>query len=178
MQKVAQKKLESSFIATMDGLGLQEYNTPSNKAMPKVGNPMNQGPKYNTPVLIPPLKYIVYNNPQQTYDFLINMGYKVQNSIPSTYQFAKIFVRENGDEGIMALVRAAHPDKDIFFKAFDIKEKKESSFEGEKAAETTTTTVVEKADKSEDKPMGIKITPNTVIIILVILLFFILITRR
>ena len=174
---------EHNYIATNDGVGVTEYRgTGANHAIPTVKNPMNQGPKYKTPVLIPPLKYIVYNNPQETYDFLVNMGYNVKNDIPSTYQFAKIYIRDRGEDGVYDIIRAAHPDKDMFFKAFGIKSAKESSFAGEQPAAPTqeTTPVVKVIDKSssEDKPGGIKINSNTVIIILVILLFFFLITRR
>ena len=167
----------SNYLVSNDGV--QTMDLPRNMVGPRRAEPSNR----STPLLIPPLKYIVYNNPQVCYDFLISKGYNVEPSIPSTYQFARIFVKENGDPGILELVGAAHPDKDTIIKSLGL-DKKESNF-GETPATTppavtsaTTSGEEAKESKTESKAEEwIKLNTKTIIIILVIVVFFLVINR-
>jgi hypothetical protein len=149
----------------------------------------------STPLLIEPLKYIVYNNPQVVYDFLISKGYSVDNKIPSVYQFARIYVKENGEPGILELIKAAHPDKEFILKAIN----KEETFNvgqeptpesgagsgsasngGGNNGNTETTPAGKSNGSTESKTENkaeewIKLNNKTIIIILVIVIFFLLI---
>lgn len=177
---------ESKYIVSNDGVGVTEFrNSSPGKAIPTVSNPMNNGPKLTTPTLIPPLKYIVYNNPQEVYNLLTNIGYRVKPSIPSAYEFAKFYVRDRGEEAVLDIIRAAHPDKDAFFKAFGIKEKDTSSFNESSLTGTPTAntmpvpnTPADTKAETGEKPQGLKITSQAIIIILIVIIFFILITRK
>lgn len=190
MQSVPQNKLnrnqEQRYITSNDGVGVSEFRSAPPRQLIPGSNPnvpMNNGPEYKTPTLIQPLKYIVYNNPQAVYNFLTNMGYNVKNDIPSTYQFAKNYIRERGEEGVLDIVRAAHPDKDLILQAFNASkgpEIKESGFAGEQPPKKEETPGAKMAapTTTEEKTQGIKITANTVIIILIVIIFFILITKK
>lgn len=177
MQSFQQKSLVSqSNMATNDGVQIMDLPTRNAhiKAIPS---------GRTTPLLIPPIKYIVYNNPQAAYDFLINKGYNVDNRIPSVYQFARIYVKEKGDQGILDLVRAAHPDKDLILRAMGHKE--DSSFccgfdgKNEEPTASAKTTESTKADDKKEKSEGIiKLNSQTIIVILVIVVFFLLIGRK
>ena len=177
---------QSNYLVSNDGV--QTMDLPRNMLGPRKAEPSNRA----TPLLIPPLKYIVYNNPQVVYDFLISKSYNVEPSIPSTYQFARIFVKENGDPGILELVKAAHPDAALILKAMGHKE--DSSFccgfngdnnapeaktsTTENTTSTTGTSEREPAPKSESKAEEwIKLNTKTIIIILVIVVFFLIINR-
>lgn len=181
---------ESNYLVSNDGV--QTMDLPRNMLGPRQPEKNNR----TTPLLIPPLKYMVYNNPQVAYDFLISKGYNVEPTIPSTYQFARIFVKENGDPGILELVKAAHPDAALILKAMGHKE--DSSFccgfngdnntpaksaidntnsgsaSSASAKEQTTSAPATKAEKAEE---WIKLNTKTIIIILVIVVFFLLINR-
>lgn len=179
MQSFQQKSLVSqSNMTSNDGVQIMDLPTRNAhiKAIPS---------GRSTPLLIPPIKYIVYNNPQAAYDFLINKGYNVDNRIPSVYQFARIYVKEKGDDGILDLVRAAHPDKELILRAMGHKE--DSSFccgfdgkNGEPAATSAKTT--ETSDNKTETPKSesgmIKLNTQTIIVILVIIVFFLLISRK
>jgi hypothetical protein len=160
---------QSNYLVSNDDLSVMDL--PRN--MTQVPSMSRSSGQPSTPLLIPPLKYIVYNNPQVVYDFLISKGYLVDNKIPSTYQFAKVYVREHGEPGILEIVKVAHPDLDIIKKALGLDKNKESSFDG--------VAPVEKAIKEEAKevvaPKEFKISTQTIVIILVIVVFFLLITR-
>lgn len=180
MQSFQQKSLVSqSNMTSNDGVQIMDLPTRNAhiKAIPS---------GRSTPLLIPPIKYIVYNNPQAAYDFLINKGYNVDNRIPSVYQFARIYVKEKGDDGILDLVRAAHPDKELILRAMGHKE--DSSFccgfdgkNGEPAA-TTSAKTTETSDNKTETPKSesgmIKLNTQTIIVILVIIVFFLLISRK
>lgn len=170
---------ESRYIVTNDGVGVTELrNNSAGPLVPSAQNPMNNGPALTTPTFVPPLKYIVYNNPQQVYNLLANMGFRVKNTIPSTYEFAKFFVRDRGEEAVMALMRL-HPDKDLIFKAWGVKEKDSSSYTETPAASTQPVKpTAPSAAHEPEKSQGLKISSNTVIILLIIAIFFILITRK
>ncbi len=147
--------------------------------VPSANNPMNNGPKLTTPTLIPPLKYIVYNNPQEVYNLLVNLGYKVKNSIPSTYEFAKFYIRDRGESAVLDIVRAAHPDKDLLFKAFGVKEKESSSYTETPAATTMpVANPATTAAPTPEKSQGFKINSQSLIIILIVIIFIVLVTRK
>ena len=166
---------ESNYLVSNDGV--QTMELPRNMLGPK----KHQGAR-STPLLIPPIKYIVYNNPQVAYDFLISKNLNVEPTIPSTYQFARIFVKENGDQGILEFVAAAHPDKETIVKALGL-DKKESNFDGDSApAQTTTTTPTTpsspaKTQVTEAAGDWIKLNQKTIIIVLAVIIFFLLINR-
>jgi hypothetical protein len=176
MNRYAQKRLgsESNYLTTNDGLGVTDL--PRQMPVPRSAEPSGR----TTPIIIEPLKYIVYNNPQVAYDFLINKGYNVEPNVPSTYQFARIFVKERGNEGILELVRVAHPDIAMILKA--IGQKEDSGFNetptpppASQAPSTPaqpTTPVEEPAEKGL-----VKINTQTIIIALVIVVFFLLLFR-
>lgn len=169
----APERSNSNYLVTNDDLSVMDL--PRNMTqVPSMSGYSSKGQSSSkTPLLIPPLKYIVYNNPQVVYDFLISKGYNVDNKIPSVYQFSKIYVRENGEPGILEIVKVAHPDLDIIKKALGLDKTKDSSFDG--------STPVEKTIKDESKevvaPKEFKISTQTIVIILVIVVFFLLITR-
>ena len=173
---------QSNYLVSNDGV--QTMDLPRNMLGPRPSGPTGR----STPLLIEPLKYIVYNNPQVVYDFLISKGYSVDNKIPSVYQFARIYVKENGEPGILELIKAAHPDKEFILKAIN----KEETFNVEPTPEsgagsgpngggTTTETTPGKSNgstesKTENKAEEwIKLNNKTIIIILVIVIFFLLI---
>lgn len=175
MQHIPQRSMENSnYLVTNDDLSVMDL--PRNMTqVPNMSSYSSKGQKSSsTPLLIPPLKYIVYNNPQVVYDFLISKGYNVDNRIPSAYQFAKIYVRENGEQGILDIVRVAHPDMDIIKKALGL-DKKESSFDG--GSQETKPAAKEEAPKEPVKSNEFNISTKTIIIILVIVVFFLLINR-
>lgn len=171
---------ESRYIVTNDGIGVTELrNNSAGPMVPSAQNPMNNGPALTTPTFIPPLKYIVYNNPQQVYNLLSNLGYRVKNTIPSTYEFAKFYVRDRREDAVNSLMRL-HPDKDLIFKAWGV-QPKESSFTETPAASTNPVTPTPTETKTPEAPAqqgGWKISSNTIIILLIIAIFFILITRK
>jgi hypothetical protein len=170
----------SNYLVTNDNV--QTMDLPRNMLGPRQPS---QGRK--TPLLIPPLKYIVYNNPQVSYDFLINKGYNVEPTIPSTLQFAHIFIKDNGDPGILEFVKEAHPDKETILKAVS-EDKKESNFSdtnnNTNPSTTTSATTNNNSSKETTEPKSeskaeewIKLNTKTIIIILVIVVFFLLINR-
>jgi hypothetical protein len=173
---------ESKYLVSNDDLSVMDL--PRNM---KPGIPMsrNRVKTNKIPALIPPLKYIVYNNPQRVYDFLISKNYNVDNNIPSTYQFAKVYVRENGEPAILEIVKECHPDKELMLKAMNLN--KESSFNGETKENETQRVPVQEIKKEEtkdkkeiakeDNGSGIKLNTQTVIIALIIVVFFLLINR-
>jgi hypothetical protein len=176
---------DSNYLTTNDGVQTTDF--PRNMLGP--GQHKKSG--RTIPILIPPVKYIVYNNPQVAYDFLINKGYNVDNRIPSVYQFAQIFIKENGDPGILEFVAAAHPDKETIVKALGL-DKKESNFgdasitgavgspEASAPAQTTPTptpTPVKEETQVEKAGDWIKVNQKTIIIVLAVIVFFLLINR-
>jgi hypothetical protein len=180
----------SNYLVSNDDLSVMDLPQNMNNARQMMSSNYKGRPQVRKsaagkiPTLIPPLKYIVYNNPQRVYDLLINKGYNVDNNIPSTYQFAKIYVKEQGEPAILDLVKNAHPDKELMLKALGMN--RESSFDGgsdkkEEKKETTETKVVEKDTKKEETAKessgGIKLNTQTVIIALIIVVFFLLINR-
>lgn len=191
MQKISINKLgvpavknqQSNYMVSNDGVQIMDL--PMTMAGPRQqAKPSGR----TTPILIPPIKYIVYNNPQVAYDFLISKGYNVEPNIPSTYQFARIFVKEKGDAGVVEFIGAAHPDKDIILKATGHKDDSSfcCGFDGNNS--TTNQNASEQAQvvkeeakgaetTSEKTEGGIKINTQTIIIILVIVVFFLLINR-
>lgn len=183
MQRIQQNSLQqSNFMVSNDNVQIMDL--PQRMSAPVKVKPSGR----TTPILIPPIKYIVYNNPQAAYDFLISKGYNVDNRIPSVYQFARIFVKERGDEGVLELVRAAHPDKELILKAMGHKEdssfccgfdgKNEDPKQAAQAASATSSAAKEEAEPKKEKSEGlIKINTQTIIIILVIVVFFLLINR-
>lgn len=194
MQGVKMKQLgngrgqQSNFMVSNDGI--QVMDLPRTMGAPRKAIPSGR----TTPILIPPVKYLVYNNPQVAYDFLVSKGYNVEPNIPSTYQFARIFIKERGDEGILELTKAAHPDRDLILKATGHKddssfccgfngdnqtpEQKQNTAEQVQAIKEEAAKPSEPAQKSETKTEGgIKINTQTIIIILVIVVFFLLINR-
>lgn len=178
---------QSNYLVSNDELSVTDLPRNMGPAVP-VSNYKSDSSR-QTPLLVPPLKYIVYNNPQVVYDFLINKGYNVENNIPSTYQFAKIYVREQGEPAIVELVKEAHPDLAIIKKALGL-DKKDSSYFGEfksssisdnrnpeKNNSTPVTPVSEVKKETENSLGGIKLNTQTVIIALIIVVFFLLINR-
>lgn len=178
---------QSNYLVSNDDLGVMDLPRNMGPAVPVSNYKSDSNRK--TPLLVPPLKYIVYNNPQVVYDFLINKGYNVDNNIPSTYQFAKIYVREQGEPAIVELVKEAHPDLAIIKKALGL-DKKDSSFFGEfnsssmsddrnpnKNNSAPAQPVVEVKKEAESSGGGIKLNTQTVIIALIIVVFFLLINR-
>lgn len=165
---------ESNYLVSNDGV--QTMELPRNMLGPK----KHQGAR-STPLLIPPIKYIVYNNPQVAYDFLISKNLNVEPTIPSTYQFARIFIKEEGDQGILEFVAAAHPDKETIIKALGL-DKKESNFDGDSAPTQTTSdrsTSASPAKTPVTEAAGdwIKLNQKTIIIVLAVIIFFLLINR-
>lgn len=182
---------QSNYLVSNDGV--QTMDLPRNMLGPRPSGPTGR----STPLLIEPLKYIVYNNPQVVYDFLISKGYSVDNKIPSVYQFARIYVKENGEPGILELIKAAHPDKEYILKAIN----KEETFNtgspeatpeggagsggsgangGSNGGNTETTPAGKSNGSTESKTENkaeewIKLNNKTIIIILVIVIFFLLI---
>lgn len=66
---------------------------------------------------ISPIKYIVFNNPDKVYDFLIMKGIDVQNTIGDVYEKAKIYVKRTQQDGVLELVKYAHPDLGVISEA-------------------------------------------------------------
>jgi hypothetical protein len=173
---------QSNYLVSNDDLSVMDLPRNMGPAVP-VSNYKSDSTR-QTPLLVPPLKYIVYNNPQVVYDFLINKGYNVENNIPSTYQFAKIYVREQGEPAIVELVKEAHPDLAIIKKALGL-DKKDSSYFGldmfskkdTAKTETPATPVSEVKKETDGFGSGIKLNTQTVIIALIIVVFFLLINR-
>ena len=162
---------QSNYLVSNDGV--QTMDLPRNFSAPRSAEPSNR----KTPILIPPIKYIVYNNPQVAYDFLISKGFNVEPTIPSTLQFAMSFIKQKGDEGILEFVNAAHPDKEVILKASG---NKESSFSEEELTQTETKPEIQSQDlaktepaKTENKVEGwIKMNTQTIIIILFAVILF------
>lgn len=173
MQHIPQRSMDSNYLVSNDDLSVMDL--PRNMTQVPAMSRYSKGQQSSkTPVLIPPLKYIVYNNPQVVYDFLISKNYNVDNRIPSVYQFAKVYVREHGEPGILEIVKIAHPDLSIIKDALGFKSK-ESSFDGESPKPA-----VEKAvetPKDETPKDGFKVNTKTIVIILAIVVFFLLINR-
>ena len=174
---------QSNYLVSNDDLGVMDLPRNMGPAVPV----SNYKSDRKTPLLVPPLKYIVYNNPQVVYDFLINKGYNVENNIPSTYQFAKIYVREQGEPAIVELVKEAHPDLAIIKKALGL-DKKDSSFFGDFKSNSMSddrnpernnapAQPVVEVKKEAESGGGIKLNTQTVIIALIIVVFFLLINR-
>lgn len=175
---------DSNYLVSNDDLSVMDLPRNMGKKVPMSNyNQKQRGRVNKVPTLIPPLKYIVYNNPQRVYDFLINKRYNVDNNIPSTYQFAKLYVKENGEPAILEIVKECHPDKELMLKAMGMN--KESSFNG--ASEESKAKSEVKEDKKVEEPKkevakeessgGIKLNTQTVIIALIIVVFFLLINR-
>jgi len=165
---------QSNYLVTNDGV--QTMDLPRNFTGPRSAEPSNR----KTPILIPPIKYIVYNNPQVAYDFLISKGLNVEPNIPSTLQFAMIFIKQEGDPGILEFIAAAHPDKEVILKAMNANSSsKESSFNEEKK-ETVTPEVKKETteSKSEFNLMSwMKSNSQPIIIILIIIVLFVILRR-
>lgn len=170
--KAVNRGSHSNYLVSNDGV--QTMDLPRNFSAPRGPESSNR----RTPILIPPIKYIVYNNPQVAYDFLISKGLNVEPTIPSTLQFAMSYIKQKGDEGILEFVNVAHPDKDVILKAVG---QKESSFAETTQSDSNSTTVETKKEektesKSENKLEGwFKLNSQTIIIILVIIVFFLII---
>ena len=161
---------DSNYLVSNDGV--QTMDLPMQFQPPR----RREANSSKTPILIPPLKYIVYNNPQVCYDYLINKGYNVDNKIPSVYQYARIYVKEYGDTGILDMIKNCHPDKDMILKAC---KEKESSFAESTTSiatpVTTTTNATSKEEKTDDS--WIKVNSKTIIIVLAVVVFFLIINR-
>ena len=186
--KIGGRSQQSNYLVSNDGV--QTMDLPRNMLGPRPSGPTGR----STPLLIEPLKYIVYNNPQVVYDFLISKGYSVDNKIPSVYQFARIYVKENGEPGILELIKAAHPDKEFILKAINKEETftvgqeptpesgagSGSASNGGGNGNTETTPAGKSNGSTESKTENkaeewIKLNNKTIIIILVIVIFFLLI---
>jgi hypothetical protein len=169
--KAVNRGSHSNYLVSNDGV--QTMDLPRNFSAPRGPESSNR----RTPILIPPIKYIVYNNPQVAYDFLISKGLNVEPTIPSTLQFAMIFIKQEGDPGILEFVAAVHPDKDVILKAVG---QKESSFAETTQSDSNSTTETKKEEKTESKTENklegwFKLNSQTIIIILVIIVFFLII---
>ncbi len=169
--KAVNRGSHSNYLVSNDGV--QTMDLPRNFSAPRGPESSNR----RTPILIPPIKYIVYNNPQVAYDFLISKGLNVEPTIPSTLQFAMIFIKQEGDPGILEFIAAAHPDKDVILKAVG---QKESSFAETTQSDSNSTTETKKEEKTESKTENklegwFKLNSQTIIIILVIIVFFLII---
>lgn len=167
---------QSNYLVSNDGV--QTMDLPRNYSAPRSPEPSTR----KTPILIPPIKYIVYNNPQVAYDFLISKGLNVEPTIPSTLQFAMSYIKQKGDEGILEFVNAAHPDKDVILKAVGQKESSfaENTQSDSNSTNNSTTPVETKKEektesKNENKLEWFKLNSQTIIIILVIIVFFLII---
>ena len=170
---------QSNYLVTNDGV--QTMDLPRNFTGPRSAEPSNR----KTPILIPPIKYIVYNNPQVAYDFLISKGLNVEPNIPSTLQFAMIFIKQEGDPGILEFIAAAHPDKEVILKAMNAS--KESSFtetpmgnDAKKVEPMGNPDVKKEAteSKSEFNLMSwMKSNSQPIIIILIIIVLFVILRR-
>lgn len=169
--KAVNRGSHSNYLVSNDGV--QTMDLPRNFSAPRGPESSNR----RTPILIPPIKYIVYNNPQVAYDFLISKGLNVEPTIPSTLQFAMIFIKQEGDPGILEFIAAAHPDKDVILKAVG---QKESSFAETTQSDSNSTKETKKEEKTESKTENklegwFKLNSQTIIIILVIIVFFLII---
>lgn len=129
-------------------------------------------------IRISPLKYIVFNNPQGTHDYLYSKGVDVRNNVLSVYETAKKFAAQGGELAIMDMVKNIDtPYKQMILKAHA----QETGFEGgnqkpgsttEKSNEPAKTT-----EKTEEKGV-FKISTQTIIIALVIVIFFLIVLRK
>ena len=130
-------------------------------------------------IKISPLKYIVFNNPQGSYDFLHGKGVNVGNNVLSTYNSAKAYASQGGEAAILEMVRNIDtPYKQMIMKAHS----KDSGFDGgEQKVETpapvpTPTTPVSSTFMNADGTF--KVSTQTIIIALVIVVFFLLVIRK
>ena len=123
-------------------------------------------------IKISPLKYIVFNNPQGTHDFLYSKGVDVRNNVLSVYDYAKRFAAQGGETAIIDMVKNIDtPYKQMVLKAYA----KETGFEGEQ--KPTEIKAAEKTEKIEEKGV-FKVSTQTIIIALVIVIFFLIVLRK
>jgi hypothetical protein len=160
---------DSNYLVSNDGVQIMDL--PMQFQPPR----RREANSSKTPILIPPLKYIVYNNPQVCYDYLINKGYNVDNKIPSVYQYARIYVKEYGDTGILDMIKNCHPDKDMILKA--CKEKESSFAESTTTIPTPVATNTTSKEESKTDDSWIKVNSKTIIIVLAVVVFFLIINR-
>lgn len=152
---------------------------PNQKVMPQQKMMIPPGKKFGAvrpmsdprdTIKISPLKYIVFNNPQETHDFLYSKGVDVRNNVLSVYESAKRYAAQGGEETIIDMVKNIDtPYKQMVLKSYA----KETGFEGEQKAAEVKTPVVEKEDKGV-----LKINTQTIIIALVIIVFFLMVLRK
>jgi hypothetical protein len=123
-------------------------------------------------IKISPLKYIVFNNPQGTHDYLYSKGVDVRNNVLSVYESAKRYAAQGGESTIIDMVKNIDtPYKQMVLKAYA----KETGFEGEQ--KPTETKAPEKTEKTEEKGV-FKLSTQTIIIALVIVIFFLIVLRK
>jgi len=123
-------------------------------------------------IKISPLKYIVFNNPQGTHDFLYSKGVDVRNNVLSVYDSAKRFAAQGGEKAIMDMVKNIDtPYKQMILKTYA----KETGFEGDSkpAVEPTKNT-----EKTNEEKGVFKVSTQTIIIALVIVIFFLIVLRK
>lgn len=139
---------ESRYLYSPDGLAVTQYVLPANTLpMSSAMRMQNQsqvvggapGPYYaknnqkKTPAReIPPLKYIVSNNPGGVYQYLTAKGYNVKNDMNDLYRQAVNHIKK-GDEAVVDLFRNCHPDIPTFVEALQVgnPDKVEMKFEGD-----------------------------------------------
>lgn len=146
---------ESRYLYSPDGLAVTQYIMPANtlpmssarmqpntKAMGGVPGPhyaknsQKKVPARN----IPPLKYIVQNNPGGVYQYLTAKGYVVKNDMDDLYRQAINHIKK-GDDAVVDLFRNCHPDIPTFVEALQVGDfsSPEMRFDGEdKDSETIT----------------------------------------
>lgn len=162
-----QNKQGRNVLESSDGLSVQEYQEVS-RPVKRVQHQVKQLPsdhksekdkeQENVKRVIPPIRYIVLNNPQIVYEFLLSQKRDIKGTVEGAYEGAKAYVRDFGHRGMLDLVRIAHPDREILFEATGHEESglcgmsksnETSHFNGEK--EITTTEVAEtNVDKGTD----------------------------
>ncbi len=182
MQRINQGSLntpQSQYLTSNDGLGVMDlpYTGPTNQPTSKM----------KSKKLIPPLQYIVYDNPQGSYDFLIKKGYSVDSKIPAVIAMANRFIQDRGQAGLLEFIKEAHPDRDLILQAtghnmdsnfccgFDGKKEADAKTEPAKTEEKTTESQVAKVDTASKT---FQIGAKTNIVALVIIVLFLLLFPR
>ena len=154
---------QSNYLISNDGINVVDlpYNG-KNKSKIQKYNPMKNGygqvKSSGKPVsYISPIKYIVFNNPGKVYDFLVIKGIDVQNTIGDVYEKAKLYVKRTQQEGVMELVKFAHPDLGIIAEAIGCSNAESSSFDdGKETKKEANASENKKDDKKEENENIIK----------------------
>lgn len=130
---------QSKYLVSNDGINVIDlpYNgkNKTQKYYPKnsdMKNGYGQVKYMGKPIsYISPIKYIVFNNPDKVYDFLVMKGIDVQNTIGDVYEKAKIYVKRTQQQGVIELVKYAHPDLGVISEAIGCSSADSSSSYGE-----------------------------------------------